>query len=356
MAMEMLQRLLAVLDEPALLVGACGTVRLANAPALRLLGRPEGEVAGRSLQELAADPPEAVRTLLRRCAGSRTAVIGSLALSTADGATHSCRCRGGRLGEPDDPAAPLLLLRLEEGTRDRSQVLTRTIVALNAEIRRSKLAQDALEAALEQKGMLLRELHHRVKNNLQVLLGILLLGEQQAKAPEALAAIHDARLRVEAMALLQRLFYGKDRLERIEAATFLAEVARGVERAFRRPEVELRVLPTSATLPLDLASSLGLVLNELLTNAFKHAFPDGGTGAVTVGLALEPDPAGGERFTLTVEDDGRGTDAAPDAGTGLMLVRGLAQQHGGAFTIEAAAPGRSTRCTVTLRHRPRAPC
>lgn len=352
MAADPLQRLLAVLDEPALLVTAAGIIRRANAPALRLFGRLGGGIEGRSLAGLTADPPERVSALLRLFSGSRTAVFGSLSLHAGDGAVHRCRCRGGRLGGIDDPGEPLLLLRLEDAARDRSRVLTGKIVALNAEIRRSKLAQQQLEAALRQKDMLLRELHHRVKNNLQVLLGILLLGEQQAKAPEALAAIHDARLRVEAMALLQRLFYQKEDLSGVDAATFLREICAGVARAFHRPGIAVRLVPVEASLPLDLASALGLIVNELLTNAFKHAFPDEKEGEVTVRLERRRADGDDDLLTLVVEDNGRGPDGAQRSGTGLLLVRGLAQQHGGTCAIEA---GSGTRCVVTLRDRRRPP-
>ncbi|MEK0084045.1 sensor histidine kinase [Benzoatithermus flavus] len=344
-----MQRFLAVLDEPALLVTASGVVRRTNAPALRLFGRLAGEIEGRALAGLTADPPEKVSALLRLFSGSRTAVIGSLSLHTDDGVVHRCRCRGGRLGGADDPDEPLLLLRFEEAAHDRSKVLTEKVVALNAEIRRSKLAQHQLEAALRQKNMLLRELHHRVKNNLQVLLGILLLGEQQAKAPEALAAIHDARLRVEAMALLQRLFYQKEDLSRVDVIPFLQEICAGVARTFHRPGIAVRVVPVEISLPLDLASALGLIVNELLTNAFKHAFPDEQEGEVTV--RLERERSDGDLLTLVVEDNGRGPDGVQRSGTGLLLVRGLAQQHGGACVVEA---GSGTRCVVTLRDRQRA--
>jgi two-component sensor histidine kinase len=351
-----MQRLLAVLDEPAFLLTASGTIRHANMPALRLLGCAEGELAGRALGELAADPPETLRALLRRFSGSRQATIGSLQLRARDGAVHKYRCRGGRLSGPGDPGEPLLLLRLDEMAHDRFKVLTGKIVALNAEIRRSKRAQLELAAALGQKVTLLRELHHRVKNNLQVLLGILLLAEQQAKAPEALAAIHDVRLRVEAMALLQRLLYQKDDIARVGAALLLREMCAHIERAFHRPGIAVRVAPVDGSLPLELASAVGLIVNELLTNAFKHAFPDRTAGEVTVRLRLDPDDGGlghgGNVLTLVVEDDGVGPGERTDSGTGLLLVRGLAQQHSGGCVVEAAD---GTRCTVTLRYRPQPP-
>lgn len=100
MAGEAARRFLAALDEPALLLTPAGAVRHANAGALRLLG---GPLAGRRLAGLAADPPEAVATLLRRAAGSTQALPGSLRLRTSDGGERRCRCRGARVGGASEP-------------------------------------------------------------------------------------------------------------------------------------------------------------------------------------------------------------------------------------------------------------
>jgi two-component sensor histidine kinase len=342
MVAEIGQRFLALLDEPALLLTRSGTVRHANAPARQLLGHDGANtLVDRPLGALTADAPETLSALLRRFSGSGQAVLGSLQLRTRDGAIRKCRCRGGRLGGPGEE--PLLLLRLEaDASPDRFKLLTEKIVALNAEIRRSQQAQLQLEAMVAQKEMLLRELHHRVKNNLQALLGILLLAEQQAKVLEAKGAIHDARLRVEAMAMLQRLLYQKEELAHVSGATFLQALCAHLERAFHRPGILVRVIPAELAMPLDVASAMGLIVNELLTNAFKHAFPGQEDGEITVQLRRDGDGV----LTLVVEDNGCGPGPMPTSGTGLLLVRGLAQQHGGTCTVESAS---GTRCVVTLR-------
>ena len=343
MADEAARRFLAALDEPALLLTPAGAIRHANAPALRLLGGDRGPLAGRRLADLAADPPEAVATLLRRASGSAQGVPGSLRLRTPDDDERKYRCRGARVGGPGEP---LLLLRLEDAAHDRFRLLTEKIVALNAEIRRSERVRSRLEAALEQKGTLLRELHHRVKNNLQTLLGILVIAERGAAVPEARDAIRDARARVEAMAVLQRLLYQQDDLASVDGFAFLAELCATVERAFRRPGIAVRVAPADATLDLDVAAATGLIVNELVTNAFKHAFPDRERGEVTV--RLQQGDGSGD-VVLVVEDDGRGLGMEQAEGTGLTLVRGLARQCGGTCLVEVAG---GVRCSVVLRGRP----
>jgi two-component sensor histidine kinase len=288
-----------------------------------------------------------VATLLRRFSGTRQAVIGRLHLRASDGGVAKHRCRGCRIGGPTPPGEEVLLLvRLESVAHGQFRALTEKIVALNAEIRRTKRTQLQLEAALEQSDTLLRELHHRVKNNLQTLLGILSLAEQRATVPKAREVIGDARMRVEALAVLQRLLYAKGDLASVDGAAFLAAVCANVERAFRRPGITVRVQAAEAAVSLDVASALGLIANELLTNAFKHAFPDRKKGEISVRLSQEDGPDGA--LVLVVADDGRGLGPGQEEGTGLTLVRGLAQQQGGACAIETAA---GVRCTVTLRDR-----
>lgn len=337
--------LLEALDEPALLVERCGRIRQANRAARRLLG-PDRPLSGVPLAELAADPPDEVAAMLRRCAGTGQPLLGALRLRTNEGGVQPCRWRGCRVpAPPDEP--PLLLLRFERAAADPFRVLSEKIVALNAEIARNKRFQLELRSALEQKEILLRELHHRVKNNLQMLLGILLIGERGAKLPAAREVIREARLRVEAMALVQRLLYRQGDLSGVDGEGFLRELCAGIERACGRPGIRLEVRPGSAFLGLDAAAAVGLIVNELVTNAYKHAFADRAEGRIAVALAPGNGPAGD--LTLTVEDDGCGFAPQNDrAGTGLMLVRGLVGQLGGACRFE---PADGTRCVVTLNLR-----
>ena len=344
---EGLRSFLAALDEPALLLTLSGVVRHANAPAMRFLGSPDEPPVGRRLADLAADPPESLATLLRRISGSAQSVLGSLQLRTPGGGTRRCRCRGSRLAPGGEAAEPVLLLRLQDATHDRFTVLTEKIVALNAEIRRNKRIQFQLETAVEQREMLLRELHHRVKNNLQTLLGILSIAERNTAAREAREAIRDTRARIEAMAVLQRLLYQRDYLANVDGLTFLTELCTTIERAFRRPGITLRVEPTGVTMDLDVASAAGLIVNELVTNAFKHAFPGREQGEITIRLQQDDGPGGD--IVLVVEDNGRGLEEKPATGTGLMLIRGLAQQCGGTCLFESKG---GVRCSIRLRGRP----
>jgi two-component sensor histidine kinase len=341
----MLCRFLEALDEPALLLARSGVIRHANAATLRLLGcRGTAPLVGRPLSELVVDPPEAVASLVRRLFATGASVIGSLQLRATDGSIRKYQCRGCRVSGLSEADGIFSLLRLENTSQERFRVLTQKIVALNAEIRRNKLIQIQLEATLEQREILLRELHHRVKNNLQTLLGMLSLAEQRTTLPKAREVIGDAKSRVEALAVLQRLLYQNENLGSVDGPVFLREVCANVERAFRRPGIAVRVSSAELSMGLDVASVVALIVNELLTNAFKHAFPASAEGEILIRLGQEDSPGG--TLVLVVEDNGRGLGARHTPGTGMALVRGLAQQQGGTCSVESRS---GVRCVVTLR-------
>jgi PAS domain S-box-containing protein len=186
--------------------------------------------------------------------------------------------------------------------------------------------------------MLLDELNHRVKNNLQMLHGLLRAAERDSDSPEARLVLADAGRRVAAMAAAQRLLYGEASPGGVEAEAFLHAVSESARQAFGG-DVEVRIEAAPAHLGHDLAVPLALILSELLTNAAKHGL-DGHGGTILVTLAR----ADGE-LVLTVADDGPGF--APPAGrrraSGLGLVAGLARQLRGSFAVE---PGAGARCVL----------
>jgi two-component sensor histidine kinase len=338
--------ILKALDEPALLVGRSGIIRFANAPALRLLAYGADALTGCQLAELSADGTEPVSVLLRRFAGAGQATIGALRLRSGDGAVRRYRCVGCRVVGHPEYGEPLIFVRLADASEDRFKALTEKIVALNAQIRRNKLYQAQLRHALAEKEILLRELHHRVKNNLQTLLGMLSLAERHSQTAEAREALRDVRARVESMAVLQRLLYQKDALGSVGAFPFLEELCQAVARAYGRSGLAVEILPTHILLSLDMAAAIGMIVNELLTNAYKHAFAGRGEGRVIVELARVRN--GRSDLVLAVEDDGCGFRDGRGEGTGLTLVRGLASQLGGTCTI---GNGSGTRCEVRLPER-----
>jgi PAS domain S-box-containing protein len=215
------------------------------------------------------------------------------------------------------------------------------IVIFSEDITDRQLAEEALRQSLEEKTALLKEVHHRVKNNLQIVSSLLSLQASRSPVPEVVEVLENTKKRVHSMALLHETLYRSDNLARINFAAYVGELCRHLQRSAAtgtgRVEVDIRVAPLG--LPLEQSLPCGLIINELVSNALKHAFPGGRDGKVTV--SLEPDAHG--QLVLRVADNGVGPPPAKDLlatpSLGLRLVSGLASQLGGRLTTEQPEGG-----------------
>jgi PAS domain S-box-containing protein len=222
---------------------------------------------------------------------------------------------------------------------DRGQVAG--IVIFSEDITARQQAEEALRHSLEEKTALLKEVHHRVKNNLQIVSSLLSLQASRSPVPEVVEVLENTKKRVHSMALLHETLYRSGNLARINFAAYVGELCRHLQRSVGagpgRVEVENRVAPLG--LPLEQSLPCGLIINELVTNALKHAFPGGRTGKVTV--SLEPDAHG--QLVLRVVDNGVGPPPVKDLlatpSLGLRLVSGLSSQLGGRLTTEQPPGG-----------------
>jgi PAS domain S-box-containing protein len=199
------------------------------------------------------------------------------------------------------------------------------------------------KAAEARQHVLLRELNHRVKNNMQMLQSLLSAAQRETASPEAHVVLADACRRVAAMAAAQQVLYDEGKPTSFDAKDFLESVCATSKSAFSK-EVSIIVDTASGALSNDTAMPLALILNELLTNAVKHGINGNGAGTIRVGLRHE-----GDFYQLRVEDNGPGFEfdaAARRRSSGLGLVSGLARQLGGKFTVERAA---GARCIVEFQ-------
>lgn len=210
-----------------------------------------------------------------------------------------------------------------------------------------------LTLALEAKGLLTREVHHRVKNNLQIINSLLTLQSGRVREAAAKAALSQTRARISALALIHRLLYEQDNgYERGEVAidnlmTELCTQLRGASRA--NPNVELSCRASNFPVPIDYAVPLTLFVVEAVTNAFRHAFPTGTRGVVVLEFHLNKGVA-----TLDISDNGKGYVVNDDAGQmGTELMRGFATQVDGTLSISSEE---SVGTHVQLKfHLPNAP-
>lgn len=198
----------------------------------------------------------------------------------------------------------------------------------------------ALRNAVRQKDVLLREVLHRVYNNLQQVEALLNLQGRRFDDLEVRQAFKDVGERLRSLALLQRKLYQGNDYRHVDFAAYLADLATTVAAAARRPEIDIVVDAEPVAVEVDKAIPLGLIANELLTNSVKHAFVDGG-GRVDVVLRRE----GPDKLRLQVWDNGVGADPkllAQGSGLGARLIPNLARQLSAEITVEDAGGLRTT--------------
>jgi len=190
-------------------------------------------------------------------------------------------------------------------------------------------AEERVRASLQEKETLLREIHHRVKNNLQIISSLLHFQSRKAKSPEDLAVFQEGRHRLKSMILVHEKLYQSQDLSRIEFGDYARELVQEVGAAYREGAkgVELKVEAGAVYLPIEVALPLGMLLSELVTNVFKYAFPAGRSGTLRVTVA-----GADGKLELVVADDGvglpAGVDPAAPASFGMQLVANLAEQLG----------------------------
>jgi two-component sensor histidine kinase len=199
-----------------------------------------------------------------------------------------------------------------------------------------------LRRKAEEKAHLLKELQHRVRNNLQAMIGLVRLEQRRAQSAEAAAPLEAIGERIGALALVHEQLYGSGEVPRLSLGNYLSTLSASLLR-FRAPDVgKVRLVFEVREIPIEpeRALPLGLIVNEFIVNSVKHAFEH---GEGTIGIRLEDSPPGTARLTLW--DDGRGLPQDPRGGLGMELISGFAQQIGG--EVEWNSDG-GTRLTVTI--------
>lgn len=186
-----------------------------------------------------------------------------------------------------------------------------------AVLRHEQKVKSKLEASLEQNTTLLQESHHRIKNNLQTVAAMVALQQIPQQVKE------DLTRRVAAMAALHQRMYERNSFETLDVADYLHSLAASL-RAGNHDRIALVISVEPLTLPADRALSLGLIINEIVSNAYKHAFPGGRCGTIEISLVKDGDTA-----CLHVSDDGVGYPVDSKCGMGTRLIKALSTQLGG---------------------------
>jgi PAS domain S-box-containing protein len=215
----------------------------------------------------------------------------------------------------------------EEGTMVLSAIV---------DISDRKHKEESIHAALKEKDILLGEIHHRVKNNLQIVHSLLDLQSTSITDAVALGLMRESQNRVRSMALIHQTLYESKDFARVDFGRFLDALVPTLISSYgvSPGQVTLAIDTVEVQLPINAAIPCGLIVNELISNALKHAFPDGRSGEIRIRLAHEsPD-----HMLLTVSDDGIGIredfDLQQTATLGLQLVTLLVDQLAGDLDLQ----------------------
>ena len=217
--------------------------------------------------------------------------------------------------------------------------------------------EERLRVAETNQALLIKEIHHRVKNNLQIIASLLNLQANRIRQPEARAEFASARDRVRALATLHRHLYSEGERHTLNMRSFLVELCGQLFQAIGEMEgrrIRLRIDAPDIVMSTDQAVPLALVVTEAVSNAIKYAFPGGRSGVVSVQLTEEMEGIA----KLVIQDDGIGipagraeTETGVRDGLGIQLIRGFARQLGATLEVvegEADAAGRSEGTCYTL--------
>ena len=221
---------------------------------------------------------------------------------------------------------------LENSQRELSRKLQeigdsrRAILNILADVEESR---NELKASLEEKETLLKEIHHRVKNNLQVISSLLHLQSKKITDEAVLTVFRDSENRVKSMAIIHENLYKSTGLARIDFSNYIKSLTGILYESYGigTERVSLNIDVENIFFNIDTAVPCGLIINELVSNAMKHAFPDNREGSITISLGK----ADGDRYTLTVSDDGaglpKGFDMKKSQSLGMRLVHNLVQNQ-----------------------------
>ncbi|RPI37194.1 MAG: PAS domain S-box protein [Methanoregulaceae archaeon] len=239
---------------------------------------------------------------------------------------------------------------LEQRVKDRTEALSRTNEQLTAEIAARTHAEQEIVQSLREKDLLLREIHHRVKNNLQIIASLLNLQSRTINDPNVLEAIRNSQSRIRAMALVHERIYRSHSIAEINLKDYLNYLIKQIFQFcnIQQHQIRMEVTMDEIMADIDTITPLGLIINELVSNSLKHAFPKGRQGAISI--ECSPQDAG--MLRIVYHDNGIGIPAGYDwkktESLGLRLVNSLVDQLNG--TIESGG-GEGTTFILTIQQK-----
>ena len=325
---------------------AASAEQLASATALPAIGAEASELAMSvvAAAQAAATSVEAAATAATAAIAAEAATAAVIA-ATSTATIASPVAATAVVAHAATVAAAVAVKTAVDAAAAAVSVAEQTALHAAFALRKEKAMAQALHTALNDKAALLREVHHRVKNNLQVIVSLLRLEAGRSAHANTRVVLQDMQMRIRSMALLHESLLQSRTLAWIELAKYVGDLASEIYRGrLGHPaSIELRLALAEVRVGMDQAVVVGLLLNELVSNSLRHGFPDGRSGVLQV--QLEPVP-GGALWRLGVSDTGVGL--APDfaqrrvASLGMQLIGDLVLQIDGVLDIRSEAGVGST--------------
>jgi PAS domain S-box-containing protein len=250
-----------------------------------------------------------------------------------------------------------VLTQRKDGTRFYSEVTMDPIldqagralgiVCVGSDVTKRKEAESLLRQAVDEKELLLREVYHRVKNNLQVVSSLLGLQSRTVTDPKMVELLRESQNRIKSVALVHEKLYQSQELAKIKLSEYVKSLATYLLDAYGAPKrVKLKInVDKNIQLDSEKAMVCGLIISELVSNALKHAFSDQPGGEIRIDLG----PAGDHEISLSVQDNGKGLrdglNIAERTSLGLKLVNALVSQLKGKIEVGGS---QGTRIRITF--------
>lgn len=224
---------------------------------------------------------------------------------------------------------------LENRVIERTAELSKVNLILQKEIQDHELAEERIKASLKEKDVLLKEIHHRVKNNMQIISSMLGLQSAYVEDETFNTLLKDSQGRIKSMALIHEKLYQSDNLAYINFTEYVNSLISYLKNSYNMSDDKIKINTNieDMSLNIDMAIPLGLIINELISNSYKHAFKDNSKGEINLSINTEKSGC----YLLTVEDNGVGLPVDFDISTtkslGLQLVNVLVDQISGSLKI-----------------------
>ena len=316
--------LLSALSEVAFVMSPDGKVEYGNETLAHISGVEKGSLVGMNAFELL--PPDIAakrRHLIREVmeTGLPTRFTDQQGDLVFDSSVYPVKVEGGEVGH---------------------------LVVLSRDVTEKAHAQAQIKRLLDEKSLLLKEVHHRIKNNMATIASLLSVGAFSSGGAESALALKEMSQRVHAMADIYDRLYRTETYTSVNLSSYLGNLVNDVAATFlKSSDVAVEAKVEEMTADPRLVFGIGIVINEFLTNALKYAFPAGRKGSVLVDVRAE-----GEGMRILVQDDGVGMPTPGEAGRkegfGMQLVDIMVAQHGGTMTISGTA-GTSTTILIPVR-------